>query len=381
LKRLGEILLDRGVLEMGELHTALEGCRRDGGRLGTHLLRLGYVDERPLLEALSEQLGVPYVPSTMLEPRSADLRTTVPMELQARAFAVPFSKTSRSLDVAMVNPNDAEAMDELASVSGLRINPYVATETAIRAAVGEPPTTVDEHDLRRPGGARPDFAGWEALWSPSRVEPSTLASVPKVLSARRGLSIASFPELKPILGGVGQTAETALETLEGLSEQLQWVRHRDDVGRLFVEFAGTLFERAVVVAVHKEAANGWLGVGEGLALEDVQSLVLPIAETHVLHNLMVSGGQRYVGPLGENEAALQSVLRIGATEAVAVVPVRVRDRAVMFVFGAGQVTAGSVAQAVSAAKMCGLAFEILILRNKLRAQAYALADTDEAQYD
>ncbi len=59
MRRLGEILLDKGALALSELHTGLEACRRTGGRLGTQLLRFGFVDERALLAALSEQYGVP----------------------------------------------------------------------------------------------------------------------------------------------------------------------------------------------------------------------------------------------------------------------------------------------------------------------------------
>ena len=61
MQRLGEILIEEGVLSLTELHTALETCHRTGGRLGTQLLEFGYVEERMLLDALSRQLGVPSV--------------------------------------------------------------------------------------------------------------------------------------------------------------------------------------------------------------------------------------------------------------------------------------------------------------------------------
>jgi len=58
MKRLGEILLERGAIAIAELHTGLEACHYSGGRLGTQLLKFGFVDEHALLEALSEQLEV-----------------------------------------------------------------------------------------------------------------------------------------------------------------------------------------------------------------------------------------------------------------------------------------------------------------------------------
>ena len=66
MRRLGELLLEKGAIAIAELHTALEACHRTGGRLGTQLLRFGFVDERALLEALSEQHGVPSVPESVL---------------------------------------------------------------------------------------------------------------------------------------------------------------------------------------------------------------------------------------------------------------------------------------------------------------------------
>jgi hypothetical protein len=66
MRRLGEILIEHGAIAVAELHTGLEACHHSGGRLGTQLLKFGFVDEHALLEALSEQLEVPWVSSSIL---------------------------------------------------------------------------------------------------------------------------------------------------------------------------------------------------------------------------------------------------------------------------------------------------------------------------
>ena len=84
MKRLGEILIDWGAIAVSELHTGLEACRRSGGRLGTQLLKFGFVNEQTLLDALAEQYGVPSVTSRMLSKAPKDLQTSLPPALARR---------------------------------------------------------------------------------------------------------------------------------------------------------------------------------------------------------------------------------------------------------------------------------------------------------
>ena len=113
MKRLGEILLDWGVLAVAELHTALEACRRSGGRLGTQLLRFGFVDERSLLDALSEQNGVPSVTSRVLGRAPIEIRGLLAPKVARRLQAVPFGKSATALRVAMTNPGDRAKIEEM----------------------------------------------------------------------------------------------------------------------------------------------------------------------------------------------------------------------------------------------------------------------------
>ncbi|MGD8441126.1 MAG: general secretion pathway protein GspE, partial [Holophagae bacterium] len=114
MQRLGEILIAKGVLSLAELHTALETCHRTGGRLGTQLLEFGYVDESMLLGALSKQLGVPSVSRVKLLHSPLEVRKLLPTDIGRRLQAVPFQTVGDQVKVAMTNPNDRAAADEIA---------------------------------------------------------------------------------------------------------------------------------------------------------------------------------------------------------------------------------------------------------------------------
>ena len=128
-------MLDRGAVTVSELHTALEATHRKGGRLGTHLLRLKFVTESDLLEALEEQTGLTAVPEDMILDAKDHVREAIPMEVQRRCMAVPFARTNKQLDVAMVNPLDPESVESVRDSTDMDIRLYVASERAVAAAL------------------------------------------------------------------------------------------------------------------------------------------------------------------------------------------------------------------------------------------------------
>jgi len=372
MRRLGELLLERGALAAPELHTALEACRREGGRLGTHLLRLGFIDERVLLEALSVQLGVPFVPEAVLTRAPEALRRSFPPGLLQRLQAVPFAQENGRLRVAMTNPNDAAAQDEMASFTRLTIEPYVATEEAVRLALGDPGLEVFERP--RPGGdagvrSRPVSELWHGLWQVPRVDAEELLRLSLRRPAKKLRTLKStFPGLVPLDGQEGPREEPELDDRTFL-HHLQEARHRDDIARALLQFASRYLGRVCLFAAHRNRASGWMAAGRGPVLEDVQTLTVPLDEPSVFSSLAGSRTS-YVGvlPHGELNGQISEVLGEPVPAEVLVVPVRVKDRAVSFLVGDNPGERGvnvPVAEIVLAAARAGIAFEILILKNKI----------------
>jgi len=132
--RLGQLLLDHGLLSEEDLNKALVEQSGSGERLGHYLVENGMVEEGDLVRLLSEQYGVPAADLDDFEvPKS--VRELVPGDMARRYLVVPVGVNGRALDVAMVDPTDVVAIDDLKFATGLRIQPMVASERAVKEAI------------------------------------------------------------------------------------------------------------------------------------------------------------------------------------------------------------------------------------------------------
>ena len=132
--RLGQLLVDNGLVSEEDLNGALVDQAASGERLGHYLVEKGLVQETDLIRLLSDQYGVPAADIDDLEVLSS-LLELVPAEMARRYLVVPVQVDDKVLEVAMVDPTDVVAMDDLKFATGLRIQPMVASERAIREAI------------------------------------------------------------------------------------------------------------------------------------------------------------------------------------------------------------------------------------------------------
>ncbi len=132
--RLGDLLLKAQLITQDQLTKALEEQRSLGGRLGEVLMRLGFVSEEDIIECLSHQFGVPSINLRHFEIDEA-VAKLVPVDLARKYNVVPVNKTGATLTVAMADPTNIFAMDEITFMTGYRVEPVVASEEAIRAAI------------------------------------------------------------------------------------------------------------------------------------------------------------------------------------------------------------------------------------------------------
>ena len=175
MKRLGEILLDHGAIAIAELHTGLEACHHSGGRLGTQLLKFGFVDEHALLEALEEQLEVPSVSAAILRRAPEELQRMVPLHVARRLQAMVFERKNGHLGVAMTTPRSPATLEEIVSYVGMDIKPHVSTEVGILAALADGSVLI----LR--AGETDRRAGWRAIQQLKRVDARVVGAVLNVV--------------------------------------------------------------------------------------------------------------------------------------------------------------------------------------------------------
>lgn len=372
MQRLGEILIEKGVLSLTELHTALETCHRTGGRLGTQLLEFGYVEERMLLEALSKQLKVPSVVKVKLLHSPLDVRKLLSAAIGRRLQAVPFELTRSGIKVAMTNPSDRAALEEISAKLEKKVLPHVATETAVFAALGgaenddaDWSSSVESAGIkaRRSG----DVGGWSRLWDVPKFRSSTLFRKAPRVPDRADVLIASFPDLTTVSAIQAASYEPPVDG-GNFSELMHRADHRDDIGIILARYTATVYDRVCLFSVHKKTVSGWMARGRSVVLEDLQSFIVSVDVPSLFTD--VGQSESYVGAILENAANRELVQALAdpAPIEVVAIPVRVKQRVIAYVVcdDPGHPAAQEgVKDIVMACRKAGVAFEALILRKKL----------------
>jgi len=133
-QRLGDLLVREKVITQEQLDTALKSQKADGGRLGSVLVKLGYLSDEDVTNFLSRQYGVPAINLNYFEIDPAVVKL-VPQETARRYQILPLSRVGASLTIAMVDPTNVFAMDDIKFMTGFNIEPVVASETSIMEGI------------------------------------------------------------------------------------------------------------------------------------------------------------------------------------------------------------------------------------------------------
>ncbi len=132
--KLGEMLLKAGYITPEKLQEALEAQKKNGGKLGFNLVKLGYVKEDDITQLLSEQYGVPSINLRHFEI-DASVINLIPSEVAQKYLVLPVNRTGATLTIAMADPTNVFAMDDIKFMTGYNVEPVVASEMAIREAI------------------------------------------------------------------------------------------------------------------------------------------------------------------------------------------------------------------------------------------------------
>jgi len=132
--RLGELLLRENRVTPAQLQEALNHQRAHGGRLGSTLIKLGFLDENEISSLLSRHYGVQAIRLDEIEPDPATVKL-IPAETAAKYSVIPISRHGTTLTLAMADPANVFAMDDIKFMTGLHVEPVVAAETAVRDAI------------------------------------------------------------------------------------------------------------------------------------------------------------------------------------------------------------------------------------------------------
>lgn len=134
MARLGELLVQNSVINLAQLSQAQEDQKKNGGRLGTALTKLGFIKENDLVGFLSKQYKVPSINLADFEI-DPEVIKLIPQEVAEKHMLIPVNRAGASLIIAMADPSNIFAIDDVKFLTGLNVEVVVAPEPQIKKAV------------------------------------------------------------------------------------------------------------------------------------------------------------------------------------------------------------------------------------------------------
>src|SRR3954463_7338009 len=150
--KLGEILVRENLISPQHLRQALDYQREHGGRLGYNLIKLGLLSDDTITAVLFRQYGIPSVNLELFNIDDSVLRL-IPQEVAQKYSVLPLSRVGATLTLAMVDPTNVFAMDDIKFMTGLNVEPVVVAEASVQAAIARYYSTSREIELAGIGGA------------------------------------------------------------------------------------------------------------------------------------------------------------------------------------------------------------------------------------
>src|SRR5256712_7487319 len=132
--RIGELLLKEKRITAEQLQQALNHQKAGGGKLGYNLVKMGFVKDEEITALLSKQYGVPSINLAQFEIDLAVIKL-IPAETAQKYQIVPLSRAGATLTIAMTDPTNVFAMDDIKFMTGYNVEPVVASETAVIEAI------------------------------------------------------------------------------------------------------------------------------------------------------------------------------------------------------------------------------------------------------
>src|SRR3982750_3562438 len=157
--RIGELLLKEKRITPAQLQEALNYQKTSGGKLGYNLVKLGFVKDEEITALLSKQYGVPSINLTQFEI-DAPIIKLIPSETAHKYQIVPLSRAGATLTIAMTDPTNVFAMDDIKFMTGYNVEPVVASESAVVDAIQKyyPPITKTAQAVQPSGPSALDAA-------------------------------------------------------------------------------------------------------------------------------------------------------------------------------------------------------------------------------
>ncbi len=414
--RIGDLLLQEGVITSAELEEGLKCQVIFGGKLGTNLIELGVVKEIDISRALGRKFGVPAANLEELLQVPPEVVAALPRELAEKHGVMPVRLNRRRLSLAMTDPADLKVVDEIAFRTGCIIQPLAAAELCIvfalekaygiprsrryinitpprqKVTISSPPPlspyrepVLDLEQLEKEVLAHRPTIDFSKLAEPDP-EPFPVPSKPASLTpfpspppaamprraappaAARPATVPTPPPAMPAPPAAPAVEAAAAEVPASVSEQLIAARSRDEILDTLAACLGGKFPHAAVFLVRGETAMGWKCTIEGKPLAGFERVEIPLGEPSVLQTVADSRGF-HLGPIPRTPFNSMLLQEMGGRvpEWALLVPLLMIGRvvAVLYVDAPGVNLGPYLVQLQKLTAKAAMAFEILVLQNKI----------------
>jgi hypothetical protein len=133
-KQLGELLIELGVIKQQQLDKALVVQKQKGGLIGEILVDLGFAKEEDIAQSITVQYGFPYLPLANYDIMP-EIINIIPQKTARFYMLIPIDKMGNNLTIAMSNPLNTKAIEEIELISHCNVQIFVATSSDIRNAI------------------------------------------------------------------------------------------------------------------------------------------------------------------------------------------------------------------------------------------------------
>ena len=330
--KLGTLLLRNAAIGLSQLEAALRNQVLYGGRLGTNLVELGFIDLELLSTYLAELTGFPIATPTLLDDADKALLDKLGSDDAHRLRAVPLGYLgggTEQVAVAIVDPTDKSAITELEARLAAKVTPYVVPE--LRALY-----YLERHfgTPRRARFIRTARAG---------TDPGELVGDDRRKTQPAG-GIAMPPKLtleprrrRPSQANIAQPVPTAL-AYGAACERIDTAQNREQIADTFIDYARGRCDALVVLLVRDGNALGWRGyvAPPNKPAQPIEAISLPLGGASALQSAH-DGGTTYLGPPPAPAKPIEGTLwtALGADPKpveVLVVPIMVKQRAVNLIY-------------------------------------------------
>lgn len=136
LKQLGELLLERGIINQDQLDKALKVQKEQGGLIGRILVNLGFANEEEIAQAITVQYGFPYLPLGSYEVNLEAMKL-IPQNVAEQYNLIGIDRMGEMLTIAMSNPLNIQAVEDIEMISHSTVQVFVSTMTDISNAIAK----------------------------------------------------------------------------------------------------------------------------------------------------------------------------------------------------------------------------------------------------